>query len=100
MVTNLHYEITPKDLTVCSITLPHSRVMTFAPFGGNFWANRHARTRAIHQGTKLRLPLVRLVVEEKPQPSRSSIPGICYVDALAFSPLPYVVILCLPRTLV
>jgi hypothetical protein len=67
MVTNLHYEITPKDLTVCSITfLPHLRVMTFAPPGGNFWANRHACARAIHQGTEVRMPLPRLVVEEKP----------------------------------
>jgi len=67
MVTNLHYEITPKDLTVCSITLfPHSHVMTFAPPGGNLWANRHARTRAIHQGTEVRLPLPRLVVGGKP----------------------------------
>jgi hypothetical protein len=40
--------------------------MTFAPPGGNLWANRHARTRAIHQGTEVRLPLPRLVVEEKP----------------------------------
>jgi hypothetical protein len=68
MVTNLHYEITPKDLTVCLDPLsPHSRLMTFAPYGGNFWANWHARARAIHQGTKVRLPLPRVVlVEEKP----------------------------------
>jgi hypothetical protein len=67
MVTNLHYEITPKDLTVCSIPLlPHSRLMSFVPPGGNFWTSRHARARAIHQGTEVRLPLPRLVVEEKP----------------------------------
>jgi hypothetical protein len=30
MVTNLHYEITPKDLTVCpDPLLPHSHIMTF-----------------------------------------------------------------------
>ena len=33
------------------------RVVTFARFGGDFWTNRHARARAIHQGTKVRLPL-------------------------------------------
>ena len=65
MVTNLHYEITPRDLTVCpAVLLLRSRVMTFAPSGGNFWANWHARARAIHQGTKVRLPLPRVVVVE------------------------------------
>src|SRR6267154_4156379 len=39
--------------------------MTFASFGGNFWANWHARTRAIHQGTKVRLLLPRVVVVEE-----------------------------------
>jgi len=38
-------------------TSSHSRVMTFGRFGGNFWTSRHARARAIHQGTKVRLPL-------------------------------------------
>jgi hypothetical protein len=85
MVTNLHYEITPRDLTVRpDPLLPRSHVMTFAPSGGNFWASGHARARAIHQGTKVRLPLPRVVVVEDPQPSRSSIPGFCYVDASAF----------------
>ena len=66
MVTNLHYEITPRDLTVCPDTLlPRSHFMTFAPSGGNFWANGHARARAIHQGTKVRLPLPRVVVVEE-----------------------------------
>ena len=66
MVSNLHYEITPRDLTVClDAHLPHSCVMTFAPSGGNFWANWHARARAIHQGTKVRLPLPRVVVVEE-----------------------------------
>jgi hypothetical protein len=39
--------------------------MTLAPSGGNFWANWHARARAIHQGTKVRLPLPRVVVVEE-----------------------------------
>jgi hypothetical protein len=66
MVTNLHYEITPRDLTVCpDALLPRSRVMTFVLSGGNFWANWHARARAIHQGTKVRLPLPRVVVVEE-----------------------------------
>jgi hypothetical protein len=66
MVTNLHYEITPRDLTVCpDALLPCSCVMTFAPPGGNFRANWHARARAIHQGTKVRLPLPRVVVVEE-----------------------------------
>ena len=66
MVTNLHYEITPRDLTVCpDALLPRSYVMTFARSGGNFWANWHARARAIHQGTKVRLPLPRVVVVEE-----------------------------------
>ena len=66
MVTNLHYEITPKDLTVCpGSLLPHSYIMTFTLSGGNFWANWHARARAIHQGTKVRLPLPRVVVVEE-----------------------------------
>ena len=66
MVTNLHYEIMPKDLTVCpDALLSCSRIVTFTPFGGNFWANWHARARAIHQGTKVRLPLPRVVVVEE-----------------------------------
>jgi len=66
MVTNLHYEITPRDLTVCPDALSsRSRVMTYAPSGGNFWANWHARARAIYQGTKIRLPLPRVVVVEE-----------------------------------
>jgi hypothetical protein len=64
MVTNLHYEITPKDLTVCPDAFASLPCHDFAPSGGNFWANWHARARAIHQGTKIRLPLPRVVIEE------------------------------------
>jgi hypothetical protein len=89
MVTNLHYEITPRDLTVCpDALLPHSRVMTFCAIWRQF-LGKLARSCASHSSgyespTTITSRCCRR--RENPQPSRSSVPGFYYVDAPAFFP--------------
>lgn len=59
MVSNLHYELTTKDLAVrpSSFHVSSPRLM---PRAANLWAGWHTRPRAFDQGTKLAMHRVHL----------------------------------------
>jgi hypothetical protein len=89
MVTNLHYEITPRDLTVCpDALLPcshcHDIYAIWRQFLGKLARSCVSHSSGYESPTTITSRCCRR--RENPQPSRSSIPGFCYVDAPAFLP--------------
>lgn len=89
MVTNLHYEITPKDLTVCSdaplLHSCHDICATWRQFLGKLARSCASHSSGYESPTTITSRCCRR--RENPQPSRSPIPGFFYVDAPAFSPI-------------
>jgi hypothetical protein len=89
MVTNLHYEITPRDLTVCTDALfasftYHDICAIWRQFLGKLARSCASHSSGYESPTTITSRCCRR--RENPQPSRSSIPGFCYVDAPAFLP--------------
>lgn len=62
MVSNLHYELTTKDLSVRlpPLYLPHHASRPASSRTANLWAGWHTRPRAFNQGTKLAMHRVHL----------------------------------------
>lgn len=52
VVSNLHYEITPKDLVVSHLTTSPT-LSSLICFTVHLWTDRHARSRATDQGTMI-----------------------------------------------